>query len=84
MLAAASQNVSQYFTMDAACYGGCLETGASNCIETCQIPAFNATGTGLPVADTSPALPQKQLIAGVKNEYLLIAAAILGVVIVSR
>jgi hypothetical protein len=84
MLAAASQNVSQYFTLDAACYGGCLETGASNCVETCQLQNFEVTGTGAPPTFSGSPTPQKQLIAGVKNEYLLIAAAILGVVVVSR
>jgi hypothetical protein len=39
---------SQFFTLDAACYYGCLETGAGNCEEICQVPSYSVTGTGTP------------------------------------
>lgn len=43
-LGAATAGPSQFFTLDAACYYGCMETGAGNCEEICQVPAFQ-TGT---------------------------------------
>lgn len=36
---------SQFFTLDAACYYGCKETGAGNCEEICQQPSYSVTGT---------------------------------------
>ena len=36
---------SQYFTLDATCYYGCLATGAGNCEEICQTPAFQVGTT---------------------------------------
>lgn len=36
---------SQYFTLEASCYYGCLATGAGNCEEICQVPSFSVTGT---------------------------------------
>lgn len=42
---AATVGPSQYFTLDAACYYGCKETGAGNCEEICSLPSFSTTGT---------------------------------------
>jgi hypothetical protein len=39
------QTVSEFFTLEASCYYGCLETGAGNCEEICRVPSFSATGT---------------------------------------
>jgi hypothetical protein len=82
---AASQNVSQYFTLDASCYYPCLATGAGNCEEICQVPAFSVTGqassgTGTP----APKKPSVQLIPGVDNKYLLLAAGIIAAVLIVR
>ena len=80
---AASQNVSQYFTLDASCYYPCLETGAGNCEEICQVPAYTVTGTA---PGGTPATKPKsgQLIPGVDNKYLLIVAAIIAGVLIVR
>ncbi len=48
MLSAAVMGPSQFFTLDAACYYGCQETGAGNCAEICQTPSYSVTGTGTP------------------------------------
>jgi len=81
---AAQQTVSQYFTLDAACYYPCLATGAGNCEEICQIPAYSVTGTATDVAAKTAAALKKQLIPGVDNKYLLIAAGIIAVVLIVR
>lgn len=85
MLTAASQNVSQYFTLDAACYYPCLAAGAGNCEEICQVPSYSVTGTDTTGAGTpAPKKPSVQLIPGVDNKYLLLAAGIIAAVLVVR
>jgi Zn-finger protein len=84
---AAEQTVSQYFTLDAACYYPCLATGAGNCEEICQIPAYSVTGTGSGTSQTKTGTPKSastQLIPGVDNKYLLLAAGIIAVVLIVR
>jgi len=83
---AASQNVSQYFTLDASCYYGCQQTGAGNCEEICQIPAYSVS-VATPGTTGAPGTVPKsagQLIAGVDNKILLIAAAIIAGVLIVR
>ena len=53
MLSATVMGPSQFFTLDAACYYGCQETGAGNCEEICQAPSYNVTGTGAPAASSN-------------------------------
>ena len=92
--------VAQGYGMDPnECYTGCLTTGAGNCAEICGVPIYKATGTA--VTDPTRVclnvdvngncvqyldqLTSGQLIPGLKNEYLLLAAAALAaIVIVSR
>ena len=81
---AASQNVSQYFTLDASCYYGCQQTGAGNCEEICQIPAYTVTATGGTGAPGTVPKSTGQLISGVDNKILLIAAAIIAGVLIVR
>jgi hypothetical protein len=53
VLSAATIGPSQFFTLDAACYYGCLETGEGNCEESCRAPSYSVTGTATPAKSSN-------------------------------
>lgn len=85
-LGAAVQGPSQYFTLDAACFYGCQETGAGNCTEICQVPAPSPSPTQTSVVQQAVAKQaiSGQLIPGFSNYWLLGSAVALVVIMAAR
>ncbi len=74
-LQAATMGPSQYFTLDAACYYGCKETGAGNCEEICSLPSYQATGTAPSPSPAAKFDPKWLLIGGLAVAALIVVAS---------
>jgi hypothetical protein len=84
VLSAAVLGPSQFFTLDAACWYGCQATGAGNCEEICQTPAYSVTGTGTPSGTGSTSGTPTKSASSNLQWWILGACAVVALVVVAQ